>query len=228
MADEPVLLDLFCGGGGAGAGYARAGFAVVGVDIEDQPHYPFELVVMDALGVRPGRVRMEFDAVHASPPCQLFSQAALVRIRRNPAAAPPVNLIPQTRGLLRRIGLPYVIENVVRAPLEDPVRLCGSMFGLAVRRHRLFESSVDLRPVPKCDHKAQGRPVGVYHTMGDQVKGTDSRTGKIVYGGRTASTLEEGQGAMGIDWLPWRPLTQAVPPAYTEWIGGRLLAALGR
>ena len=110
----------------------------------------------------------------------------------------------------------------------DPMILCGSMFGLAVRRHRLFESPLLLRPPGPCRHREQGRPVGVYHKMGDQVKGIDHTTGLTVYGGRTADTLEEGQAAMGIDWMTWPELRESIPPAYTEWIGAQLLASLER
>jgi DNA (cytosine-5)-methyltransferase 1 len=207
---KPRLLDLFCGAGGAAMGYHRAGFEVVGVDINPQPHYPFEFHQADAL-----TFPLEgFDAIHASPPCQLFSRAKHLRDAQGGKAS-AVNLIPQTRALLQGTGLPWVIENVPGAPLQG-VTLCGSTFGLRVRRHRVFEASGQLLRHGECRHREQGRPVGVYHIMNDHVP----------QGGTTARTLEEGQEAMGIDWMTWKELKEAIPPAYTEWIGTQLLAAL--
>jgi len=205
------LLDLFCGAGGAAMGYHRAGFEVVGVDIERQPRYPFEFHQADAL-----TFPLEgFDAIHASPPCQKFSITANLA-RAQGKQASDVDLLTPIRPLIEATGLPYVIENVKGAPLRDPVQLCGSTFGLGVRRHRLFESNLLLMGHGECRHKEQGRPVGVYHVMNDEVP----------QGGKTAQTLEEGQRAMGIDWMTWPELKGAIPPAYTEWIGAQLLAAL--
>jgi DNA (cytosine-5)-methyltransferase 1 len=212
-----LLLDLFCGAGGAAKGYADAGFEVVGIDIKKQKYFPYDFIEADIFNLT-ARDLDGFDAVHASPPCQLFSRARLVGTKKNKEA---INLIPQTRALLKAWGGPYIIENVERAPLIDPIRLCGSSFGLKVRRHRLFESNVPLTGTA-CNHKAQGRPVGVYHKMGDQVQGRSNLTGQWVLGGRTASTLEEGQEAMGIDWMPWPQLREALPPAYTKYIGIQL------
>jgi DNA (cytosine-5)-methyltransferase 1 len=208
---KPRLLDLFCGAGGAAMGYHRAGFEVVGVDINPQPHYPFEFHQADALTYPLDG----FDAIHASPPCQTYTRARHLRDAQGGVVSSP-DLLEPTRDLLRASGLPYVIENVPGAPLYDPLTLCGSMFRLAVRRHRNFESGLLLVPPSLCDHASQGRPVGVYHVMGDD----------IPYGGRTARTLEEGQAAMGIDWMTWPELKEAIPPAYTEWVGGQLLAAV--
>ncbi len=226
---RPVLLDLFCGAGGAAMGYHRAGFDVVGVDIKPQPHYPFEFHQADALTFPLGG----FDAIHASPPCQPFTRGQA--LRRGKASNKP-DLVAATR---QRLGAwaevreqlsgtytPWVIENVPGAPLRYPATLCGSMFGLAVRRHRLFESSEFIWPPRPCRHREQGRPIGVYHAMNDQVKGVDHSTGKVVYGGRTAATVEEAGAAMGIDWMTWEEMREAIPPAYTEWIGTQLLRAL--
>jgi DNA (cytosine-5)-methyltransferase 1 len=127
--------------------------------------------------------------------------------------AVPCDLLASESARLVASGLPYVIENVPGAPLRAPLTLCGSTFGLAVRRHRCFESNLVLLGNGPCRHAEQGRPVGVYHTLADEIPG----------GGRTARTLEEGQEAMGIDWMPWAPLKEAIPPAYTEWIGRQLL-----
>src|SRR5665213_3193952 len=135
---RPRLLDLFSGAGGAAVGYHRAGFEVVGVDIKPQPHYPFEFRQKDALWVLEGETMEGFDAIHASPPCQAYSKARKLQGLRHP------DLIASVRELLLAISLPYVIENVPGAPLRNPVLLCGEMFGLGVRRERLFETNVEM------------------------------------------------------------------------------------
>jgi DNA (cytosine-5)-methyltransferase 1 len=191
-------------------GYHNAGFEVVGVDIENQRNYPFEFHKSDALEylIKYGH---EFDVIHASPPCQAYSITGnLARAQGNKASE--IDLVEPTRELLIASGKNYVIENVPGAPLINPVVLCGSMFGLKVRRHRLFESNVDLGIPPLCRHKEQGRPVGVYGSKNDNIPS----------GGKTARTLEEGQEAMGIDWMPWSKLVLAIPPIYTTWVGFKL------
>ena len=218
---RPRLLDLFCGAGGAAMGYARAGFEVVGVDIEPQPNYPFEFHEADALEVLryrafPHEEWGQFDAIHASPPCQAYSTVS--GRGRNPQREYP-ELIEPVRGLLKAAELPYVIENVIGAPLLDAVRLCGSSFGLDVRRHRLFECSFFVM-VPGCNHAWQ-RP---------RFRSLDSRqkTAATVVGvhGHTnyAGELALRERAMGIDWMTATELTQAIPPAYTEHIGHFLMA----
>jgi hypothetical protein len=205
-AGRPRLLDLFCGAGGAAVGYHRAGFDVVGVDINPQPHYPFEFHQGDAMTWPLDG----FDAIHASPPCQVFSRAGHLRTAQGGKAS-SIDLLTPT--LKRLKGYRYVVENVPGAPIAGTM-LCGSMFGLKVRRHRIFEGSQSFeRRSTVCDHVTQGRPVGVYHVMNDHVP----------HGGTTARDLAEGQAAMGIDWMPWKALTQAIPPAYTEWIGAALM-----
>jgi DNA (cytosine-5)-methyltransferase 1 len=215
---KPRLLDLFCGAGGAAMGYHRAGFEVVGVDIKPQPHYPFEFHQADAIEyMTPPAFVIGFDAIHASPPCQKFSRTAHLA-RSQGKKASEVDLLTPVRPLLQATGLPYVIENVEGAPMESPIFFCGSSFGLKVKRHRLFESNVLLLGAP-CDHRRQGRPVGVYGSKGDD----------IPKGGKTAATVEEAQEAMGIDWMPrWGELKEAIPPAYTEWIGRQLMAVIRR
>jgi DNA (cytosine-5)-methyltransferase 1 len=208
---KPKLLDLFCGAGGAGMGYHRAGFEVVGVDIASQPHYPFEFHQADALEYLTEH-GWEFDVIHASPPCQLFTIADNLRAAQNKKVS-AINLIPQTRELLRNLGKSYIIENVPRAPLENPIILCGSSFYLDVRRHRLFEIYGFVVNPPKCQHKDQGRPIGIYYAMNDN----------IPHGGRTARNLMEARDAMGIQWMTWKELTQAIPPIYTEYIGRQWL-----
>ena len=213
---RPVLLDLFCGAGGAGMGYHRAGFDVVGVDLKRQPNYPFAFERGDALEYlhRMNKLGARYDAIHASPPCQAYSITGNLA-RSQGKEASTVDLVGPARDLIASLGVPYVIENVPGAPLVNPVTLCGSSFGLKVRRHRLFESNV-LIPALPCDHATQGRPVGVYGSKADD----------IPQGGRTARTLEEGQEAMGIDWMPWSSLVLSIPPAYTEHVGAALLQHL--
>jgi DNA (cytosine-5)-methyltransferase 1 len=210
---KPRLLDLFCGAGGAAMGYHRAGFDVVGVDIAPQPNYPFEFVQNDALELLlldAFDVPDSFCAIHASPPCQLFSAATRDRSKH-------VDLITEIRPLLQLTELAYVIENVegARSVMHDPVRICGSSLGLKVRRHRLFETNWGLI-VPPCAHGAQGQPVGVY--------GEGSSTGQKR--GRKADNEAEVLEVMEMPWANRREATQAIPPIYTELIGRQLLAHL--
>lgn len=209
---KPRLLDLFCGGGGAAVGYARAGFEVVGVDLNPQPHYPFEFIQADVLALDPAFVA-SFDAIHASPPCQAYTGMQRINTRAPKRDHP--KLVEPVRDMLIASGLPYVMENVPGAPLIDPIMLCGSMFNLGVRRHRLFELNF-YALTPPCRHKESARPIAVY---GDHPQQPGDKTYRV----NRARTLLEGQEAMGIDWMPWRPLTQAIPPAFTQWIGERLL-----
>jgi DNA (cytosine-5)-methyltransferase 1 len=225
-ARRPRLLDLFCGAGGASRGYHDAGFEVVGVDISPQPNYPFEFRECDALDFLydvvnpPGDVPSErFDAIHASPPCQAHTSLNVVWNAREHA-----DLVGPSRDLLRLTGLPYVIENVVGAPLLAPFRLCGSSFGLGtetheLRRHRLFETNWEIGMVPPCGHST--KPVlGIY---GDHAR--DRRRARSVEDGqfRAAEGLAMAREALGIPWANWRELSQAIPPAFTKWIGERLI-----
>lgn len=207
------LLDLFCGAGGAAMGYARAGFEVVGVDIEPQPDFPFTFFQADAL-----TFPLEgFDAVHASPPCQAYSAGA--RMRLGYAKQHP-KLIEPIRERLVAWGGSYVIENVPEAPLIDPVQLCGSAFWLDVRRHRHFESNERLVG-SQCQHKRQKQVVGVY---GDHPEHALIRKG---HPARRASDIPDAQLAMGIDWMPtWHSLKESIPPAFTEFLGRQWLAVL--
>jgi DNA (cytosine-5)-methyltransferase 1 len=214
---RPLLLDLFCCAGGASMGFHRAGFEVVGVDIEPQPHYPpFTFHQGDALEfVREHGHR--FAAVAASPPCQKFTA---YRRKGHGVGDGYPNLIPETREALLATGRPWVIENVesARAELHDPVRLCGSMFGLDVQRHRLFESSAPLAAPAGCDHTiwAPRFPPATNR----------ANLRKTVEVGVYRIPLAVQQRAMGIDWMPLRQLSQAIPPAYSEHVGRALLAAV--
>ena len=212
-ADRPRLLDLFCGAGGAAAGYHRAGFEVVGVDVRPQPHFPFEFVCADVMDLPPAFLA-SFDAIHASPPCQAYTVLA----RRHPDRAYP-RLVEAVREALRASGRPYVIENVAGAPLLDPVVLCGTMFpGLRVLRHRLFEASFPLTPPAHGAHP-------LVHTL-DRRKGhygkTDEWRDFVQVTGGGNCTLAAARDAMGIDWMTKGEINQSIPPAYTEWVGRRL------
>jgi len=206
------LLDLFCGAGGAAMGYYRAGFDVVGVDINPQSRYPFEFHQGDAM-----TWPLEgFDAIHASPPCQAYSVAS--KCRPGLAETYP-DLVASVRELLKASGLPYVIENVLGAPMINPTLLCGQMFGLDLFRHRLFESNIEL-PFMLHGHSKVGSQAG-----GSSYKG-GWRPGKIISVAGNCAPIAEARRAMGIDWMDRRGLAEAIPPAYTEWVGAQLLRAM--
>jgi DNA (cytosine-5)-methyltransferase 1 len=214
MGNKPILLDLFCGAGGATKGYQRAGFYVVGVDIKPQKNYcGDEFHQADALEYLDEHGR-EFDVIHASPPCKAHTVLRVL----HPGIVHP-DLIPQTREKLQASGLPYIIENVMGAPLRNPVMLCGTMFHLEtadgkaeLRRHRLFESSHMILGVPACRHTM--RTIGVFGHNG----GSSKRDGFKQY-----FSAKEGCEAMGIDWMNRDELSQAIPPAYSEFIGRKAI-----
>lgn len=238
--NRPKLLDLFCCEGGAAVGYDDAGFDVYGVDNDPNvsPRYPYAIHIGDALdvlrrliagemigfeGLGPSDVEYltlnDFAAIHASPPCQAHSTIT-------PDPSKHEDLIPPTRELLLQIEQPWVMENVegAKGALIHPMKLCGSAFGLKVRRHRLFESNVWLTSVP-CDHGTQGRPIGVYgdHPQDDHEYRRPDGTRR----GAKARDVDEASFAMGgMPWASWHGLTQAIPPAFSEWIGSQLLAVV--
>jgi DNA (cytosine-5)-methyltransferase 1 len=220
---RPRLLDLFCGAGGAGMGYHRAGFDVVGVDVKPQPHYPFHFVQADAVEYLT-ECAWSFDAIHASPPCQRFTSMAARWRKRD--GNPHHDWLTPTRAALASIKKPWVIENVggARRAMSPSLVLHGGMFGLGVHRPRLFESNV-LIPTPYGDRTVD--PVGVYgdHAQPNFPRRVWKRSdGSIL---RAASSVAEAQRVMGIDWMTeWRELCEAIPPAYTEWIGRHLIGAL--
>jgi DNA (cytosine-5)-methyltransferase 1 len=214
---KPRLLDLFCKAGGAAMGYHRAGFEVVGVDIEPQPNYPFTFIPGDALeALRSFDCFEGIEAIHASPPCQSYSTTASLHDNTYPL------LIEPTRDLLVASGLPYVIENVVGAPLTNSVRLCGSSFGLGVRRHRLFEVVPMPIGIPPCAHHLQPEPIDVTGTGGPSTKPREGGGGIH----RKPRNLAHAREVMGIDWMSREELSEAIPPAFTEYIGRHLLAHL--
>lgn len=212
---EPFrLLDLFCCAGGAAMGYHRAGFEVTGVDVKPQPRYPFQFIQTDAMRLDEGFLS-GFHAIHASPPCQKHSDLAK---RNGNADAWPCH-IAEVRYLLDIIGRPYVIENVEGAPLLNPTMLCGTMFpGLRLIRHRLFETNWPLFVRPHGKHP-------LTYTM-DKRK---AHYGKLsewsspvqVTGGGNCSKAAAAD-AMGIDWMTKGELNEAIPPAYTRFIGEQL------
>lgn len=214
---ERWLLDLFCGAGGCTKGYQMAGFKVRGVDMHAQPRYVGEQFIQaDALDylqnlIASGEIA-EFGAVHASPPCQAYSWAA-----KRWKEISRVDLVVPTRTLLQATGLPYVMENVIGAPLGFAITLCGTMFNLEVIRHRLFESNYFLFAPHHPAHLGTVRD-GTYVTVaghgGDNIKGRGSRAAK--------------QAAMGISWMNDKELNESIPPKYTEHLGRQLLAVIDR
>jgi DNA (cytosine-5)-methyltransferase 1 len=247
------LLDMFCGAGGAGMGYHRAGFEVVGVDIKPQKHYPFHFILGDALDILRRMIEGEkflatdglwygiddFDVIHASPPCQKYS--AMRKGRWQDREHP--DLVAPTRAILKSIGKPYIIENVMGAPLIDPVMLCGTMFGLQtkagsqLRRHRIFETSFPIvELLPPCNHAKVSSVIGVYGggphpqrrripaTIG--VYGHSGGSSKRDYLDFSCFTTNDRRDAMGIDWMTGNELSQAIPPAYTLWIGKQIMEAM--
>jgi C-5 cytosine-specific DNA methylase len=216
VSDRPRLLDLFCGVGGAGWGYFQAGFDVVGVDVEFQKRYPFEFIEGDAFGVAP-KIWEAFDAIHASPPCQAYADEGH-RYRTNHP-----DLIAPTRDLLMSIGLPWVIENVDTAPLRNPMMLCGTMFpGVRVIRHRMFESSFYMEGPP---HRGKHPPVFSYDKRRNR-EGLNEWDDYVTVTGGGNCGIDAARDAMGIRWATIRELNQAIPPAYTQYVGERLLTAV--
>jgi hypothetical protein len=208
---KPRLLDLFSGAGGAGMGYQRAGFYVVGVDIEPQPNYcGDEFVQSDALEYLAAHGH-EFDAVHGSPPCQGYSWSA--RRWENTGTVYP-KLIKETREALIKTGKPYVMENVIGAPLNTVIELCGSMFGLRVFKHRRFETSF-----------LMFQPYHMTHTASIGFGENDFVT-IAGHGGDGSARMDNWQDAVGIDWMDKKEMAEAIPPAYTEYIGAQLMQAL--
>lgn len=187
-------------------GYHMAGFDVVGVDIERQPHYPFPFIRADVLDMDP-RFIATFDAAAASPPCQAHTLCQRIMDNKHP------ELIPPTRALLKRAGVPYVIENVVGAPLENPITLCGAMFDLRTYRHREFECSFPFTAPDHPEHVAPLRKMGRKPAPGDFMHVVGNFSG-----------VAQAKEAMGIDWMVRDELREAIPPAYTHFIGRALMA----
>jgi len=210
MSTKMKMLDLFCCEGGAGMGYHMAGFDVTGIDIEQQPRYPFVFVCDDALE-HLAEHGGEYDAVHASPPCQGYSH-----LTPDAHKCKYPKLIPQLRDMLRQLGKPYVIENVAgaRHELENPVMLCGSMFGLRTQRHRYFETNFHIAAPSACDHSQ----IPLLVTTASKA----SRAKRFALGMKPKS-VKNAPAAYGIDWMSCEGLKECIPPAFTAFIGGAIL-----
>ena len=208
----PKLLDLFCCQGGASRGYVDAGFEVVGVDIDPQPRYPYEFIHADATTLDPGWIAANFDAVHASPPCQAHTRAWKLNKRDHP------RLIQPTRVLLEATGMPYVIENVedARPELIAPALLCGSMFGLHTYRHRLFEFH----------GFALEEPTHPGHYVRTAKMGRPAESDEYMHIVGNFSGVDRARDIMAMPWANRDGLREAIPPAYTEFIGGQLMDAI--
>lgn len=224
MGDRRRILILCCGAGGCAMGYWIAGWEPVGVDIVPQPHFPFEFHRVDAMTFPLDG----FDAVHAGPPCQAYGR---LRHREDASMYPKLIKPLRERFAAEIPRVPYVIENVEDALPEmvEPARFCGSSFGIRVRRHRLMETNWPLA-APSCDHawqdghkpyrlyvgKSRTNGLGYRHSGIQQVFG-----GNHNVGGRS---LFMKSVAMGIDWMTEDEINESIPPAYTVYIGRRLLA----
>ncbi len=208
---RPVMIDACCGAGGASMGYHRLGFRVIGIDINPQPHYPFEFIqadirdftAADLLGL--GAV-----AAHGSPPCQLYTNCYKIMKGEHP------DLVAFVRELFTATGLPWIIENVVGAPLIDPITLCGAMFpGLMTYRHRLFETSFPVEQPPEPEHRFPNTKMG-----------RTPRPGEFMHVVGHFSGVPQARLAMGIDWMTRDELAESIPPAYSEFMGAALLNSI--
>jgi len=209
MKLSPSLVDLGCGAGGASVGYWQAGFRVVGVDIEPQQHYPFEFIQADMRTVDLSR----YDAIHCSPPCQLWSVSTLSQRRRGVSYP---DLVTPMRPLLEAAGKPWVMECVPEAPLRGDIQLCGCMFDLELpgvgqlQRKRNFELSWQL-PVPEFQFE-HNHYLPAISICGHGTPSWQRRiTGHI--------TVERWRKVMGINWMNRDELTEAIPPVYTQYVG---------
>ena len=220
VAARPKLLDLFCCAGGAALGYHQAGFDIVGVDVKPQANYPFPFIQADVMTLDV-EFLASFDVIHASPPCQAYSDLA----KRNGNAHEWPDLVGAVRDMLVQTNRPYVIENVEGAPLRDYIVLCGTMFDeLRVLRHRLFETNFPITAPP---HK----PHPLVHTF-DRRKShygkTDEWTDYVQVTGGGNCTIAAARDAMGIDWMMKKEINEAIPPAYSRFIGQELMRHLLR
>lgn len=220
---KPVILDLFCGAGGAAKGYADAGFDVVGVDINPQPRYPYEFHQGDALDFVGDHVEW-FSAIHASPPCQAYSRTRSLHNNEHP------EMVAETRAALVASGRPYVIENVVGAPLVSPVVLSGLHFSMTAEdvdgvivkllRKRLFETDWGLRPPPKPDPLREFQTASVFGAGGgwgpSHRDNPNRRGGYVPY-------LDVLSRLMGVDWMKKHELSQSIPPKFAEYVGNQLM-----
>lgn len=195
-------------------GYHRAGFEVVGVDIKPQPHYPFKFLCWDALEFMDRHnINDDFSVVHASPPCQAFTRARKLQGNSHP------DFIKPLRGRFDRLTIPWIIENVPGSPLNCRVVLCGTMFGLPIYRHRIFETRfpIDMGLFSHPEHQAKNAKMGRPPKPGEFIQPVGHFSG-----------VKQAQEAMGIDWMGRNELREAIPPAYTEFIGKQLMEYLNK
>jgi len=225
------LLDLYCCAGGAARGYWLAGYTIVGVDIDPQPNYPYQFIQADALEFATDHGHA-FDVIHASPPCQRYSQASYCQ----PIAKyNHPDLVEHTRNVLTKLERPYVIENVPQAPLINPILLCGVMFDLNVFRHRLFESNVELHAPPHIPHGQHRYTNGTYTSLLYRAMFQQKRMvtkagveGDYIIVAGNSYNKNKGAMAMGLDpeQMTKKELTESIPPAYTYYLGKQLLKVL--
>lgn len=215
--ENKVLFDLYCGGGGASFGYSLAGWQVVGVDKRSQPRYPFPMIKADAREVIQEGWFSQIRAVHASPPCKVHTQLKHLRDAQGLEASDPDHL-EETRELLDEWGGLYILENVPNAPMRIDAVLCGTQFDLSwggrqLQRHRIFEANFKIRR-SGCRHK--GTPWGIYGRLNHEIPN----------GGATPPTLDAARALMGISWLNWKELKEALPPVYTRHLGEQMMNQL--
>lgn len=217
---RPTMVDFFCGAGGATEGYKRAGFRVIGVDLFPMPNYCGDAFIQgDAIEVlgflaKTGTLNgWRVDAAHASPPCQAYSPLNAYNRKDYP------DLVAQTREGLTAAGFPFIIENVLQAPLQDPVMLCGAMFGLRVYRHRGFESSFSLKSPDHPKHVARCVRNGYL---------PDAAQFMSIHGGKHSKAWQrKAAEVMGVPWMQTIPeVCEAIPPAYARYVGKQLMAYL--
>jgi DNA (cytosine-5)-methyltransferase 1 len=226
MERKYKLLDLYCCAGGAAKGYHDAGFEVVGVDIVDRPNYPYEFIKADALEILKDEVFIsQFDAIHASPPCQCYSKLKYLSGNVEKWEAEHVDLVAPTRELLIKTGKPYIMENVEGSPLINPIKLCGSQFeNMYTQRPRLFESNIPLKKpdAPVVRHKTLKLGEGFAEDGYITVAGTRPPKGM----NEIQAKLYYGFALGGIDWMSLEELTQAIPPVYTCFLGKQIIEHL--
>lgn len=218
------LLDLYCGAGGCAAGYEKAGFEVIGVDINPQPNYPYEFIQANALDIlNDKKFIKQFAAIHASPPCQAHSKArGLSEARNNGKYGDHLDLIPKTRELLINTGKPYVIENVAGSPLLNPIKLFGSQFEkLYTQRERWFESNVLLQEPENKKKKMKTLSAG--NGIGEDGSISICGNGGVRGLNSKQILLYWGFAMGGIDWMTRKELAESIPPVYTEFIGKQLI-----
>jgi len=200
------LLDLYCGAGGACRGYQQAGFEVTGIDNQAQPRYPGQFIKGDAIHFLVKNWK-SFDVIHASPPCQAYTK---LNHKNKPSSSHDLErIIP----ILKSTGKPFVVENVEMAPMPKSIKLNGLMFGLNVFRQRIFYSNIFLmEPGQVPVKRSRVKHKRIFTVAGNGAKG---------------DTLSNWSNAMGIDWMTKKELAQAIPPAYTKWIGEQLMNLWG-